>query len=60
MTYYYEMLLRPVSIGCQPSGLIEVLYNLGRWGVVGYDRELSEKELADYEMKPWSSLNGET
>ena len=54
----YYSLLRPVSIGTHPKG-IEDFINYdermevnGRtvWAEVYYSRELTEKELADYEM----------
>lgn len=51
--YYYEMLLRPFSPGAQPSGVVAHNSDLGRWGVIGYTRELTEKEISDYELKKW-------
>lgn len=47
---WYEMKNRPVSPGCQPDGFIEVDHDKGNWGVVAYDRKLTERELNDYEM----------
>jgi len=58
-TYY--MILRPVGIGSQPKGFVayrnyskrkyipEITHEA--WGEVTYKRQLSEKELHDYDMK---------
>lgn len=54
MKYWYEMMLRPVSIGCQPKGFIEVNDDEGSHGIVAYERELTTEELEDYDMKAWS------
>jgi len=51
--YWYEMCKRPVSLGCQPKGFIEFDDEKGERGIVGYDRELTNKELNDFEMKEW-------
>ena len=51
--YIYGMRLRGFSPGCQPmSGLVERLDDpKGRYhDLLVYDRELSEKELSDYEL----------
>jgi len=54
-TYYYR--LRPPSMGCQPSkGLKEmtedsILHNdRTYWGTCIYDRELTSKELYEYDL----------
>ena len=54
-TYYYR--LRPPSPGCQPKqGLLEtnnkeIEYNNRKyWGYAVYDRELSDKELYEYDL----------
>ena len=54
-TYYYR--LRPPSPGCQPKqGLLEmngekILHNDREyWGSCIYDRELSDKELYEYDL----------
>lgn len=52
--YWYEMTERPVSLGAQPKGFIEWDEARGRHGVVAYDRELTEHELNDYEMRKWN------
>lgn len=55
--YWYEMMKRPVSIGCQPKGFVAVDHQQGRWGIVAYERELTKKELDDFEMQIWKSSN---
>lgn len=53
MNYKYGMRLRGFSIGCQPmDGLIERQDDTtGRYhDLLIYDRELTEKELRDYEL----------
>lgn len=52
--YWYEMRLRPVSIGCQPGDFVKVDHNMGRHGIVAYNRPLKENELIDYDMSPWN------
>ncbi|MNH75572.1 hypothetical protein D3C73_278160 [compost metagenome] len=52
--YWYEMRLRPVSIGCQPSDFVKVEHNKGNHGIVAYDRPLKENELIDYDMSLWN------
>lgn len=54
--YWYEMLKRPVGIGCQPKGFIEVISDKGRWGIVAYNRQLSQSELDDYEMAEYNEV----
>ena len=48
--YIYEMLQRPVSPGAQPKGMQWFDEDKGNWGIVAYDRELTEQELDEYEM----------
>lgn len=53
MTYLYGMRLRGFSLGCQPKyGFIERLDDpSGRYyDILTYDRQLSNKELEDYEL----------
>lgn len=52
MTYKYGMRLRGFSIGCQPKGVIERMDDpSGRYyDILAYDRQLTEKELEDYEL----------
>ncbi|WP_171805930.1 hypothetical protein [Sporosarcina newyorkensis] len=56
MKYWYEMLLRPVSIGCQPKGFMEVIEGEGRHGIVAYERELTVEEMDDYDLMAWRVL----
>ena len=53
--YKYGMRLRGFSMGCQPMrGFVERLDDpTGKyWDIIIYDRELTEKEVADYELDP--------
>ena len=53
MIYRYGMRLRGFSIGCQPrKGFVEREDDTtGRYyDILVYDRELTEQELADYEL----------
>src|SRR5699024_3238076 len=52
--YWYEMRQRPVSLGCQPKGFVEFDDDKGKYGIVAYDRVLTDKELHDCEMKEWN------
>ncbi|WP_200411866.1 MULTISPECIES: LPD25 domain-containing protein [Virgibacillus] len=52
--YWYEMRQRPVSLGCQPKGFVEFDDDEGKHGIVAYNRELTDKELNDFDMKEWS------
>lgn len=51
--YWYEMLNRPVDMGCQPKGFVETKDDQGRHGLVAYSRQLTEKELDEFEMRKW-------
>jgi len=53
--HWYELKFRSPSPGCQPKDFIEIDNNKGKWGIVGYNRELSKKELSDYEMKIYTA-----
>src|SRR5699024_10481750 len=52
--YWYEMRQRPVSLGCQPKEFVEFDDDEGKHGIVAYNRELTDKELNDFDMKEWS------
>jgi hypothetical protein len=52
--YWYEYTLRGFSLGCQPKGFIEHNDNIGRHGIVSYDRQLTNEELSDYELIPYN------
>lgn len=56
--YWYEMINRPVGIGCQPKGFIATDGSKGNWGIVAYDRELTEDELLEFEMKEFKNKEG--
>ena len=52
--YKYGMRLRGFSIGCQPmKGLVERQDDTtGKyWDILVYDRELTDKEIEDYELE---------
>lgn len=50
--YWYEYKFRGFSPGCQPNDLVEWDDEYGRFGAVAYERELTPKELEDYELHP--------
>ena len=53
MEYKYGMRLRGYSIGCQPmEGLIRVEEDESKkyWNILAYNRELTEKEINDYDL----------
>lgn len=54
MKYKYGMRCRPFGIGCQPKHAIDVEDGnkaiTGYYDIVIYDRELSEKEISDFEL----------
>ena len=55
--YWYEMVQRPPDIGCQPKDMVEINHDIGRHGIVAYERELTERELNTFTMRKW---DGET
>lgn len=50
LLYWYEYLYRGLSIGCQPKGFVDHKDNVGRFGIVAYDRPLTAEEMAEYEL----------
>ena len=51
-TYTYEMLYRPPSIGTHPTnGLIGHREGGKRWGYLEYDRELSNEEVYNFDLR---------
>ncbi len=54
--YTYAMTARPVGIGCQPDRHIAYedreKRGTGVWGILGYDRPLTEQEVTRYELRP--------
>lgn len=52
MEYRYGMRLRPCSIGCQPRDFIRREDDTtGKyWDIVVYGRELTDKEVDDYDL----------
>lgn len=54
-TYKYGMRLRGFSPGCQPKEGLEMAYepkDKKYFSVLIYSRELTEKEISDYELDP--------
>ncbi|WP_124115429.1 hypothetical protein [Paenibacillus xylanexedens] len=52
--YWYELRLRPVSIGCQPNGFTQTDDTKGRHGIIAYDRPLTIDEVKEYELSLWN------
>lgn len=48
--YWYELTLRGISPGCQPAGFIDKDLEYGIYGAIAYDRELTQKEIENYEL----------
>ena len=60
MKYIYYSTQRPISLGTFPGNPVDIYNfdqrenheNLMAWGYLVYDRELTEKEISDYELVP--------
>jgi response regulator of citrate/malate metabolism len=52
--YWYVYRLRGFSPFCQPKGHIDHKENIGRHGIIAYDRQLTEHELNEYELIPYN------
>lgn len=50
--YWYELTLRGISPGCQPTGFIDKNFEYGQYGAIAYNRELTLKEINEYELTP--------
>jgi hypothetical protein len=50
--HWYQYRLRGFSPFCQPKGHIEVNHEIGRHGAIAYDRQLTQKEIDEYELMP--------
>ncbi|PLR99932.1 hypothetical protein CVD19_00730 [Bacillus sp. T33-2] len=55
--YWYEYKLRGFSPGCQPKGYIQHDESKGKWGIIAYNRLLTEAELEDYDLKLYQPLD---
>lgn len=53
--FWYEYKYRGFSPFCQPKGHIEVDNSKGKFGIIAYDRPLTEKELYNYELNPYKN-----
>ena len=51
--FTYAYTLRGFSLGCQPKGFISHNDNIGKYGTITYDRELTDKELFEYDLIPY-------
>lgn len=52
MKNYYGMKYRSVSPGAQPKGMVDWSEGAGRYyAIIVYDRELTQKEIDDYELE---------
>jgi hypothetical protein len=49
--FWYEFRFRGFSPSCQPKGHAEVNHDIGKWGAIAYDRELTSAELDKYELR---------
>lgn len=49
--YWYEYIHRGMSIGCQPMSFTDTNPDYGDFGAVAYDKELTAKDLEEYELK---------
>jgi hypothetical protein len=49
--FWYEYRLRGFSPFCQPKGHIDHNPTMGRHGIIAYNRQLTEHELNEYELK---------
>jgi hypothetical protein len=52
--YWYSYKFRGFSIGCQPKDHITWNDDIGKHGIVAYDRPLTDTEQSDYELIPYN------
>ena len=55
MTYSYYMTMRPAMPGAMPKDGLREIVDDTKWGAycrLDYDRELTKKEIIDYELRP--------
>lgn len=50
--HWYKYRLSGLSPGCQPKDFVSHDVQIGRFGAVAYDRELTEEEIQAYELEP--------
>lgn len=55
--FWYEYRLRGLSPGCQPNDFIKVDHSKGRFGIIAYNRPLTQKELNEYELLPFDDVS---
>jgi hypothetical protein len=54
-SFWYEFTLRGFSPFCQPKGHIQVDNNKGKYGIIAYNRPLTDSELSEYELRPYKA-----
>jgi hypothetical protein len=52
MRHWYKYRSRGFSPDCQPNDFVSYDVQIGKFGAVAYDRELTEEEIQAYELKP--------
>jgi hypothetical protein len=52
MRHWYKYKLRGLSPGCQPKDFVSYDMQIGKFGAVAYDRELTKEEIEAYELEP--------
>jgi hypothetical protein len=52
MRHWYKYKFRGLSIGYQPKDFVSYDMQIGKFGAVTYDRELTEEEIQAYELEP--------
>lgn len=50
--YWYKM-KRPRGPGSQPKGIVDFNDDEGDYGIIAYERELTEQEIEEYELKKY-------
>lgn len=50
MLYWYTYRLRGFSLGCQPKDFAWQDSSIGKFGAIIYERELTKREISDYEL----------
>lgn len=58
--YWYEMTAHSISPGAQPDGFMEWDEDKGKYGVVAYEKALTEKEMTMFQMKEWNEEKEQT
>jgi hypothetical protein len=51
--FWYELTLRGLSPGAQPMDFVDHREDVGRFGIVAYNRPLTKDELFNYDLVPY-------